>query len=340
MDTPVLATASPAGVPIDRAGTLGDSATQSLIGGTGLNRQFRSGLRLGAGYWLDECETCAVEVGGFWLGSADDSGIFSSNGTPGLFRPFTNATSGNPGTELVAFNGILAGTVAVDTGSQLCGYEVGFRKLICCDNGGRLEGQFGYEQLSLRESVGIFENLLVTAPDPNQKAPNGSRFFVQDSFKTNSTFFGPRLGLTGYVSQDNVFIQLRGNVGLGVNRNVIDIDGSTIATTPTGVVTVGKGGLLALPTNIGRQTSTDFSVVSDASATLGYQFNQNLGLFVGYTFLHWTNVVRAGNQIDSRVNPAYIPGNTGSSNPKLPGVLFDRSDLWLHGVNMGLRLSW
>ena len=340
MNIPALVSAAPAGTPIANAGTAGDPATRNLFGGNGVNGDFRNGLRIGAGFWLDECRTCAIVASGFWLESADDSGVFSSNGSPGLFRPFFNAGTGNPGTQLVAFNGLLAGSVATDTNTRLCGFDIAVRKLWCCDDGVRLEWQAGYGQLHLRDSVSIYENLLVTAPDPNPNAPNGSRFFVQDRFNSSSTFYGPKVGLNGYLQQERVFVAAHALLGLGVNCNTIDIDGATVATLPGGAPTVGRGGLLALPTNMGRRSSADFSTVTDLGINLGYQFTDSIGVFAGYSFLYWTNVVRAGQQIDTNVNPAYLPGNTGNPNPMRPAPLFDRSDLWVHGLNVGLRLSW
>jgi len=120
------------------------------------------------------------------------------------------------------------------------------------------------------------------------------------------------------------------------------IDGSTTLTAIDGTRTTISGGSLAQPSNIGRITSTDFSVVTEVTLTAGYQVTPHLRVLVGYTFIDWNRILRAGNQIDRQVNiaqvptsPQFAPGAAGP--PIFPGT---RTDFWAQGINVGLELKF
>ena len=53
---PALVTTSPDGTPRPQAGVLGQPGTEVLFGDTGIDDNYRPGLRLTVGRWLDECQ--------------------------------------------------------------------------------------------------------------------------------------------------------------------------------------------------------------------------------------------------------------------------------------------
>src|SRR5436190_6238919 len=67
-NVPPLVTASPVGTPQATAGVLGQATTTTLFGGI-QNDELRSGVRLGAGCWLDPEQTLGVEAGFMMLES-------------------------------------------------------------------------------------------------------------------------------------------------------------------------------------------------------------------------------------------------------------------------------
>jgi len=123
-------------------------------------------------------------------------------------------------------------------------------------------------------------------------------------------------------------------VALGANlsdariKGVSTIDGMSSA-----------GGLLALPTNIGHVRENHFAVVPDVSAKIGYQVAPSMRIHAGYSFLYWTNVIRPGGVIDTSVNPTQLPPGT-LAGPGRPQPQFNRSDLWAHGINLGLVFNF
>jgi hypothetical protein len=119
---PPLVTSSPAGTPLSQAGVLGAPGTSVLFGGSDVNGGVRSGGRFAVGAWLDDCQTFGVEGGVFFLESKSAGLSAASGGNPILARPFTDAVTGRPASELVAFPGVASGNIsASDSSTGLVG---------------------------------------------------------------------------------------------------------------------------------------------------------------------------------------------------------------------------
>ena len=75
-------------------------------------------------------------------------------------------------------------------------------------------------------------------------------------------------------------------------------------------VTVTDSGLLVQSTNRGIFERDTFSTLSEAGLALRRQFACGLAARFGYSFIHWSDVLRAGEQIDLMINPTQIPPGT------------------------------
>ena len=93
------------------------------------------------------------------------------------------------------------------------------------------------------------------------------------------------------------------------------------------------GGFYALPTNIGRFSSSRFAVVPEVAAELGYQVNTNVRVFAGYSLLYWTGLVRPGGAIDTAINTTQIGGVLAG--PTRPQPLSNSTDYWAQGLTVG-----
>jgi hypothetical protein len=340
-NAPPLASTSPVGTPIANAGVLGTPGARSIFGGD-LNDQWRSGVRVRAGYWVNSSQTFGFEAGGFYLGQDATDFRASSPGMPILSRPFVDATTGLPVAELVAFPGVLSGTVRVSSGSNLHGFDPAARINLCCDCDSRLDLLLGYRYLRLRDGVTIREELLATDP-AGVRAPFGTQITVVDTFNTINTFNGAQIGLAGERRFGDFILGGRATVSGGNTHQQVTINGMTQIRPPGGAPTNLVGGLLAQRTNIGTSSVDQFSIVPEVGVNLGYQVSSNLRVFGGYNFLYWTNVVRAAEQIDLGVNPTGIPRAVPPS--ALQGAprpaFFNRdNDYWLHGVSAGIELRF
>jgi hypothetical protein len=333
---PVLLTTSAA----PDFGILGAPTTRVLLGGNDLNTDARSGGRFTAGWWLD-CHGDAVEVGGFWLGQGATNFSANSGQFPVLARPFFNVNTNQQFSQLVALPNVTAGTAVVSAPSQFWGAEVNLRRNLCCGCDWRLDALAGFRYLDLQESVQVTEIIqgLPTAPAPF----TNQAITVFDRFATHNQFYGGQIGLDGRYAWGRWSIDGRFKLGLGATEQTLDISGGQRFVAPDGTVSLFKGGLLALPSNIGHFTQSHFSVVPELTINLGYQFTNHVRGFIGYNWLLWTNVMRPGDQIDPLLNVTQIPNFPTTAPPSTlnrPLVPFKQSDFWAQGLIVGVEITW
>ncbi|MFL5245726.1 MAG: BBP7 family outer membrane beta-barrel protein [Gemmataceae bacterium] len=335
---PPLITTGPATFPV---GFLGNPGTVILFGGGDLERggDF-SGGRVTSGFWLDDCRTCGIEGSAFFL--ADRTSEFNFN-NPVLARPFTNLNAGGvPFSEFAGFPGISAGNIHITNPSKFWGAETNIRKSLCCGCDYRVDLLVGARYLDLEESIGIVETsqVLPGGPFPAQA---GSTFVTSDLFGTRNQFYGGQIGVDGNWHRGSWVLDVRAKVAVGTNHEVINIAGNQVGIGPAGN-SISTGGLLALSSNIGRSSRDRFAVVPEGAINLGYQVGPHLQVFMGYTYLYWSNVVRPGDQIDTGLDINRIPNFGGLVGTPIaaarPAVTFKDRDFWAQGVNFGVELRW
>jgi hypothetical protein len=320
-------------------GILGMPTTTVLFGGS-INNEERSGGRFTAGYWLDSCQTKGIEGSVFFLGQRSVRFSANSNQFPVLARPFFNLNSGTEFSELTASPGLFTGNIAVNSHSRLWRAEANLRGNLCQSCCYRLDLLAGFRYVQLDEGVAIMED---TRALPDAPLFPGSRFQLLDSFGTRNQFYGGQVGAAAEYRRGPWFVDLRGKVALGGVHQSIDIDGGQVRVLPTGEVLTFKGGLLALPTNIGHFTRDRFAVVPEIGLQVGYQINDNLRVFVGYSFLYLSSVVRPGDQIDRVVDITQIPNFPVPARPTgltRPAVSFKDTDFWAQGISFGLEIRY
>ena len=342
---PPLVTASPPGTSRANAGVLGAPGTSTLFGGGRYNDDWRSGLRIRAGMWFDECQRFGIEGDFFFIGQSRDTATFASDGSQIISRPFFNVLENRPDSQLVSFRqpdsqlvgfpGVLAGSVGVDAKSNFIGGGINTICNICCDPCGRLDLLLGFQYLNLRDQVTITENLTAL---PGSNVPAGTRFLIRDDFKTNNNFYGGVIGFNYERRFGHYFFGVRPSVALGVTHTTVDISGATQIIDPNGNSTVYPGGLLTQNSNIGHYESNQFSVVPQIGVRAGVQVTNHLRAFVSYNYIYWNNVARAGDQIDLRVNPNQIaPGQMPLTGPALPAFQLKRSGYSVQGIGAGVE---
>jgi hypothetical protein len=350
---PALVTTS---APADM-GFLTGPTTRTLFGGDGLSSGSHSGGRFTAGVWLNDCETKAVEVSGFFLPGGERRFDANSANFAVLARPFFNLNRNQEFAQLTAFPGVSTGNIAVTNSSDLWGVEANLRCCLCagcapcdeCDSwyagwGYHLDGLVGFRYLNLNEDLSITEtgvNLPTAPQNPN------TAFSVFDDFAARNRFYGAQVGLDAEVARGGPWsVDVLGKVALGDTNQHININGGQRVTNlATGVTTPFQGGLLALPSNIGSHNRNAFSVVPEINVTLNYQITDHWRVFAGYDFLFWTNVVRPGGQIDRVLDETQIPnfdppGTIAAAGQNRPAVPFRQSDFWAQGLNLGLEFRY
>lgn len=334
-------------IPQDEAGVLTSPTTRILFGGNEvLNDQFNGG-RLRFGVWLDRCHTWGIGAEFFQIGSETDSFSGTSTGDPILARPFFNTQTGREDSELVAYPGVISGTVKARAESELGGAGVHLRYLRCCDEGctqgvfcgcpghfcSRTEALIGLRYLKLDESLTVTEDLI---------SPDGS-FDISDRFQTRNEFVGLDIGWSYRRTRDCWTMDCLVRLGVGNTRQTVRINGETTINSPQNDPTTQTlpGGLLTQTSNIGKYSDDQFAVVPEFNANLGYQMSDHVRLMLGYTFIYWSNVVRTGDQIDLDVNTDLLPPPVEPvTGPQRPAFRFDTTDYWVQGINLGLEYRW
>lgn len=313
-------------------GALGQPGTQVLFGNQTTNTTPNSGLRFLAGWWFGNCHTLGVEVGGFFLGDQNQNFLASSGGDQLLTRPFINAATGMQTTELVSGPGQLAGSVSVQDRTRFWGYQANLRSNICCGCNYYVDLIGGFRAYGLDDTLTIQEQLTVL------RSPGGA-FGVTDRFSAFNRFYGGQIGAEAEFRRGKWFVNTKAMLALGDTHQSVTISGNTVISDPVNGAVNNTGGLLALPSNIGTHSRDVFTVIPNLGLNVGYQFTNHLRAYVGYNYIYWSSVARAGNQIDHVVNtnqlPPAVPGG-----PSRPAFQFNGTDFWAQGVNFGLEFRY
>jgi len=204
---------------------------------------------------------------------------------------------------------------------------------------------YGVRWAQLQEGLGIVEDLeVIPSNTPGFPSPPGigTTFHLTDQFDTSNEFFGGDIGFQVDWERRRWSLELLSRLAIGNTRQRVNISGSNIATAPDGSVAVKQGGLLTQDSNIGRHERNEFSVIPEIGITGGYLVTQQLRLTFGYTLLYWSRVVRPGDQIDLEVNPGKIDFEPEPDDeyPARPAFAFRDTDIWAHGLNVGLDYRW
>src|SRR5690606_32882441 len=125
---------------------------------------------------------------------------------------------------------------------------------------------------------------------------------VRDSFSTENQFHGGTLGFEASRSCDCWTLDLMARVSLGNMHQSVDIDGSTVTEVNGVIGPTLNGGLFAQESNIGSYSRNKFAAVPEVQLRLSRQFSDCWQASAGYSFIYWSDVLHAGDQIDRNVN--------------------------------------
>lgn len=332
---PAMVTTSPAGTPSTAAGILGSPTTSVLFGGA-VNDEARSGFRIDSGYWFNHDATLAVYAGYMMLESQDTGFSASSPGTPILARPFTDATTGLPQANLIAFPGSSAGAVALRerSGNFMEGHAGMMERLLDTGNF-RLFPMFGYRFFRYDEGLRVRQSI---SPTGGAFVP-GTTVVSGDDFAARNEFNGANFGLQTQVAWRSLSLNLLTQVAAGKLHRIVDINGSTTTTVPGAAPVTAVGGLYALSSNIGHFPSNDWTVLPEFGLTFGWQVRPHVQVRLGYTLLLLNDIARAAGQIDQTVNPGLLPPATGTG-PARPTFDLVRQDIWLQAASVGVQYTF
>jgi hypothetical protein len=109
-------------------------------------------------------------------------------------------------------------------------------------------------------------------------------------------------------------------------RQTAIISGQTTTMIPGGAITTTPAGPLTPASSIGSHTRHQFTYVPELNINGVVHFSPQWQFMVGYSIIYWNNVALAGNEINTRTNPARFS--------------FNRSDFWVQGISLGTEYRW
>jgi hypothetical protein len=335
---PPLVTTSPSGTPLSQAGIIPSPTTSALYGGNKVNGDERSGFHLGAGAWFNAAHTLGVEGGFSMLESQANLFSTSSNGSTILARPYTDATTGNPASVLIAFpgNSTGSGSGSIDIRAESGNYYETHIDLVgnIWDAGWiRFDTMLGYRYYRYDEGLRIRQSQ--TPNNPN--FITGTQITSEDDFNTHNTFNGGDFGLRTQIECGNLSLGLLAKLAVGDVFRETNILGSTTTTVPGQTPVTQMGGVYALSSNIGDHRAADWALMPEFGTDVSWRFTPNLRARLGYSILCLNRVARAGEQIDENVNPGLFPPAVAGASPSSPSVVNARNDVWIQTVNLGLE---
>ncbi|MCA9249199.1 MAG: BBP7 family outer membrane beta-barrel protein, partial [Planctomycetales bacterium] len=276
--------------------------------------------------------TYALE--GVYLSLEEESASFnaSSDEFNILSRPFYNVTNDRQDARRLVFPNETTGSLQIDTDTRFQTVELLLRRNLSQRCGARIDLLLGYRFAELEERLRIDEATRVLSG-----VNAGTTFDLYDRFDTSNSFHGFEIGLAGTHCPDPLWtFDWRAKVALGSNNSEADIFGETTQTPNAGAAVTSEGGLLALPTNIGTFSDDSFGTITELGVTLKRRVFSRLDVSFGYSFLLWTHVARASDQIDVGINQTQLlPG--GLNGDARPAVTQRTSDFWTQGLRVGLE---
>jgi hypothetical protein len=330
-------TASQPGTPFNFAGIIPNPSTEVLFPTDRVNNEFRGGFRLTGGIWLDDTQTTGLEGDFFFISNSKKGLTVASDfgGNQIIARPFINAQTGAPAAIVAAFPGVSRGVLDVRAENWAAGGGVNLITDIVDDPCNRLDLILGYRYVGVYDEVEFQQDSTTLVPGAAI-----ARTQVLDRFNTENHFNGAVFGVGAERRFGVWFVGGRSTVAFGGVKQVVITDGRTVITPATGLPRVTFQGLYAQRSNIGTRERTWFAILPEVDLRVGVQFSESTRFYVGYSWMYLSSVVRAGEQIDVRVNPDFLPGGpavvTGPQLPNLDKPL--RNDYWMQGLSFGMEI--
>lgn len=331
-NTPPLVTTSAQGVlPIWQAA----GVTTAFGGGDGIDSGVLPGFRISGGKYLGACEKVGIGGRAYGIFSDDETYTATSNGSTSIGIPFFNVNPARLAEDayLVAFTTNLgqpvsSGTVTARSDLDMFGADGSFYVLLGRSNDHRIDLVAGYSYNRLKTSIGVQSTS--TNLFTGDLIPDGTVFNTNDLFETENIFNGAHLGVLSSVVRNRVSLNTLAKVSFGNMRQSGDIRGFTQETF--GGTTTSAGGIFTQASNIGAFSRDVFAFIPELNLKLGYNVHDNIQLNVGYSFMFWSSVGLAGEQMDRVIDL--------DQTVTRPTHTFVDSSFWMQGIDLGMTLTY
>jgi hypothetical protein len=331
---PTLVTVGPASDPIP--GALNQNGTTVRFGGDQTPHE-RLGARFEFGAWFDDANSFGLEAGGAFLASRSVGSHDSSPGTPVLARPFYDVDGQQQNASLASFPGTASGTIDVHSGTRLYNVDANGVMVPVSNSVYGVRLLAGFRYFDLHDDLTIAENVLVS---PVAMVPTaGQNIGVRDNFACDNCFYGGNLGFSATYDMRLFELVVKAQCALGMTQECVNIAGATrIDGGP-----VIPAGLLAVSSNSGSHERNAFAVLPELEVDARFEVTRHVVVSAGYSVLYWSNVARAGQQVDTNVNLNLVPTSTTygqAGGPSQPQASIRDTFFWAQGIHFGLELRF
>jgi hypothetical protein len=311
------------------AGVIGSGDTAIRFGGDTQHDTMRPGGRLTIGWWFDPNQYSGVEWNYLELDERNRFAASVTDGSSVLARPFVDPTATNQADQVASDT--RNGSIHAVSNFQLTSMEIVYRKLFWSSDTSRFDYLIGYRHAHLADRIRVNDSTTFLAGDPSGNAA-GSTQTRFDQFRTVNQFDGLDLGIKGWWSQ-NGCLALTGfaKTAFGATNNTVNNNGTTTTTVGRNSMTTA-GGVLTQASNIGHQAVQDFGTLTEVGLGLQWRPGCYWNFDLGYTWLYWNQVARAGDQINTTVDVTQATNN--------PAFRLHTTSFWAQGINGGFTYQF
>jgi Putative beta barrel porin-7 (BBP7) len=310
------------------------SPSTTLLAGGGTDQSLSSsGGRIGWGFTINEDRTAALAASyTFFAGRSRSNAVADVLEARTLGRPITDPNTGNETSLAISSPKQGAGYTQISASSRVTGWEVmGLINLIDGPQT-RIHALAGYRYFQANEGLRI---------DQVSNVYNRGTIAIADEFSTQNQFHGGLLGLTADIVHGPMFLELTGKISLGQVGQTVRIQGESVSLNAP--VHRWPTGFLAQPSNIGQSYHSTLAILPEAMLKVGYRFENQSRLFLGYNLIYLSEAVRPGEQVDRTLDVANVPlfgAGLSSTTTDRPGTAFLRSDFWIQGIVVGFEYRY
>jgi hypothetical protein len=328
---------SPTPVPIITDNYADVPGVNVLLGGGEVDTNPNAGFRLTGTYRVDS--RWAVELTGFYIPTRSTTSSVSSTGQPGsidLYLPYFDVTTGREAITEISYWPTYRGSAQATLANNLGGGELNATWSLPAQDALKADLIGGFRFLQLRETYTINTSSPYNPPNPVDI------WNTTDSFDARNRFYGLQVGARLAYDQGPWVGWMNAKVALGTMQQRVSVNGylETNDYNNYGATQVFPGGYFALPTNSGDHSRSVFAAVPEIAFNLGYRLNAQATVYLGYSLLYATSVVRPGDAMNRNINPTMTVswGNdppvkpTGSLQPTFS---WNSSDFWAQSLAIG-----
>lgn len=276
-------------------------------------------------------------IGGRVWVLGDDSETFqysSAGNVPFFGIPFFQLDAANPlgvGEDAVIVNGGGAeGSVVARSSLSIVAAELYGRALIGESKNHRFELIGGYSHFNITDEFDLRVVQQTIALDT----------IFNDAFRTRNEFHGGQIGNELSLRRGRWTASSLTKVHLGTMAQRVSASGNSVTQIPGLPPTVTQDvneGLFARGDARETRSQNLFTFAPEMNLKLGYQFRDHVNFHVGYSFIYWSNVALAGEQMDR--NLFVDSTNLGATGPGRYNAI-NSDGYWVQGIDLGMTLEF